>query len=403
MLVRVVEYVASAGGGHRFVAEMLGAFRRVTTARFEVVSHGQAFRTYERLLGSEFPVRDLAPVNAFRVRPPWAGKPGARLLNAILGTADFHFDVPDVAFEGCDLVWFPWVHRHRATGKHPERTFATFHDCTSIDFPGILSERWRRDETVTTRGWLASSARIIVTSNATISTMDRLFSSVHPRPTVVPLSSKHDRPAPSERPRTWPFSDRPYLLCPTNITPHKNLEGLLEGFATWGAKVPLVITGSGTDLRDLASPRQRQLRQVIERRGLVRDRDLFTLGYVSDADYYAILDGAWALAMPTLAEGGGSFPVMEAMEQGIPVLSSDIPVMREMGERWNGRLIWFDARSPSDIAAKLSLLESGYEEHRRLARAQVSQLLQRSWDDVAREYANIMGLEPRAVRAAGPA
>ena len=157
-----------------------------------------------------------------------------------------------------------------------------------------------------------------------------------------------------------------------------------------------MITGPGTDLKNLINPRQRLLRSVAKRCGLVRGRDLFALGYVDDRDYYAILDRAWALAVPTLAEGGGSFPVLEAMEKGIPVLSSDIPVMREMGERWNARLLWFDARKPSNLAVKLGELEHGYDEHRRLAQAQVPYLLQRPWEQVALEYASIMRLPGRA-------
>jgi glycosyltransferase involved in cell wall biosynthesis len=123
---------------------------------------------------------------------------------------------------------------------------------------------------------------------------------------------------------------------------------------------------------------------------------VFTLGYLSDADYYRILDAAWALVMPTLAEGGGSFPVLEAIEQGIPVLSSNIPVMREMAERWNARLLWFDPRDPSDIAARLDALHSGYEGHLSTAREQVPRLLNRTWEDVALEYARTMGLELRS-------
>ncbi|HET8567523.1 MAG TPA: glycosyltransferase [Candidatus Limnocylindria bacterium] len=393
-LLLVVDYVANPGGGCRFVAEMVRSLRRVTTSEVEIVSHGASADRYRALLGGEIPVRDVRPLNALRVSPPWIGVPGARLLNALLGTPDFHFDVPAAALAGCDAVWFPWLHRHRVAGDVPDDTVATLHDCIVLEFPGIVPESARRDEAETTRRWLASSARVVFTSHATVAVADRLFGSSRSRP-VIPLSAKHERPAqPSGR--AWPFGERPYLLCPTNLSPHKNLETLLEGLAAWGAKVPLVVTGPGTDLRDEASPRQRQLRSVIAERGLVPGRDLFTLGYLEDSDYYALLEGAWALVIPTLDEGGGSFPVLEATERGIPVLSSDIPVMREMAERWNVRPIWFDARDATDLARKLAELEGGYDEHRQAAREQAPRLLQRSWDDVALEYATVMELNVRA-------
>lgn len=399
MLVRVVDYQANPGGGCRFVVEMLRAFRRITAARFEIVSHAHGTETYRRLVDGDVEVTDIPPRNARWMSPPWLGKPGARVLNALLRLPHFHFDVPPDVYDGCDLVWFPWLHRHRVSDDQASRSVATFHDCISLEFPGVLPEQYRRDEHVTTRRWLASTARIAVTSDATIATLGRIFGARKVTTSVIPLSAKHDRPPAPLAARRWPFSGGHYLLCPTNVSPHKNLETLLEGFAAWGARIPLVMTGPGTDLRDGPSPRQAALRRVIERCGLVRDRDFFALGYLDDGDYDAVLDGAWAMVIPTLAEGGGSFPALEAMERGIPVLSSDIPVMREMSVRWSGRLIWFDARRPSDLAAKLALLETGYESQRRIAQQQAPLLLPRSWDDVAREYADVMGIAGAALRS----
>ena len=398
-LIRVVDYVASYGGGCRFTAEMLRAFRRNSDTRFEVVSHGPGLLTYRALLGQDFPVRDLPPANAFRAVPPWAGRPGARVLNALFGTNHFHFEVPSTAFEGCDLAWLPWVQRHRLPAAQADRAIGTLHDLIYVEFPGILPEAWRRGEIETLSGWFRSSARLVVSSRATLASIEKLFGPILARPAVVPLSSKHDRPALPEPRPSWSFSGRPYLLCPTNIGRHKNLDVLLEAFAAWGAKVPLVVTGPWTDLKLPRNPRVRQLESLIRRLGLVVGRDLFMLGYVEDRDYYAILEGAWALVMPTLAEGGGSFPVLEAMESGIPVLSSNIPVMREMAEWSHGDLMWFDPRDPADLARQLAELEAGYPEHRARAQRQVKSLAARSWDDVARDYARLMGLELRAVEA----
>lgn len=68
---------------------------------------------------------------------------------------------------------------------------------------------------------------------------------------------------------------------------------------------------------------------AIVRKGLVAGRDFYALGYIEDAEVSALVAGASALIMPSLAEGGGSYPVEEALASGVPVLCSDIPVMRE--------------------------------------------------------------------------
>ena len=53
-------------------------------------------------------------------------------------------------------------------------------------------------------------------------------------------------------------------------------------------------------------------------------------GHACDGELAALLAGARALLLPTLAEGFG-IPVIEALAAGVPVLCSDIAVLREVG------------------------------------------------------------------------
>jgi glycosyltransferase involved in cell wall biosynthesis len=232
---------------------------------------------------------------------------------------------------------------------------------------------------------------------------------------LVCLSGEHALPndgAPGAPP--VPLPPR-FLVCPANTSPHKNHEVLLRGVARWGRRWPLVLTGAGTTL---ATPTRRWLRPVrwlLERARLVAPHrepglmrlarhlgfepghSLFPLGYLEDPAYYAVLARASALVMPTLAEGGGSFPVEEALLRGIPVVSSDIPVMREQIERrLGGRAIWFDPRDPEALARALADLEAHYEEHLAGARRQVPHLRVRRWGDVARDYWRLFGAADQA-------
>ena len=95
---------------------------------------------------------------------------------------------------------------------------------------------------------------------------------------------------------------------------------------------------------------------------------------------------AWALIMPTFAEGGGSYPVLEAMQRGIPVVCSDIPPIREQIARTGGEVLWFDPHDPAQLAARLHELELGYAQIKARAVEQAKHLRHRTWQDIAADY-----------------
>lgn len=395
--LRVVDYVANLGGGVRFATETIRALLQGGHTRIEVVGYGRQLDRYRLLL----PPSPAVEFRAIRPRRQWqthsvpAFLPGARPLTNLLGMGRPFFDVPDEVFDGAAVVWFPWVHHHRIPWSCAGRAVGSLHDVIAIEMPGAVSSRGEAETKTTVESWLASEALIVVSSKNTITTLGRLFGVDGGRLKMVPLSGQHDRPPATAGPFKWPFLPGEYLFYPANVTRHKNHEVLLAGVGGWGAKRPLVLSGGGTKLwagrfSRQEFPRRLVLRRAAEAAGLQEGQSLFGLGYVSDADYYTLLDNAWALVMPTLAEGGGSFPVMEALIAGIPVVASDIPVMREMMERTGGEVLWFDAGSAADLASKLEDLETNYPHYKARAVAQSGSLRMRTWADVAADYREIL-------------
>jgi glycosyltransferase involved in cell wall biosynthesis len=268
---------------------------------------------------------------------------------------------------------------------------ATFHDAIQFQFAkllkDVLPEGMLEDERETIQQWLASGHRVVVSSLATVRAMGELFEATAERFDVVPVSGEHVADAPCEAlPAEWDWVSGRFMICPANISPHKNHEVLLRGTAAWGGDVPLVLTGEATHLHLCRWHRAVTLRKVAEESGLVLGKTLMTLGYVSEGVLNSLMRRAWALVMPTLAEGGGSFPVAEALHLGVPVICSDIPVIREQMERMRASVMWFDPRDPMNLASRLRELEGDYAAIKADAEAMAPKLRRRSWADVAGEY-----------------
>ncbi|HXT22464.1 MAG TPA: glycosyltransferase family 1 protein, partial [Thermoanaerobaculia bacterium] len=107
------------------------------------------------------------------------------------------------------------------------------------------------------------------------------------------------------------------------LEPRKNLPLLLEAWRQVSRRSPappLVLCGRwGWHSGDLA--------RAVERGA--GEGWLVHLGYVAPEQLAALYRGARLLALPSLYEGFG-LPIVEAFAAGVPVVASDLPVLREV-------------------------------------------------------------------------
>ena len=120
---------------------------------------------------------------------------------------------------------------------------------------------------------------------------------------------------------------RRYVVSVGTLEPRKNLPTLLRSFdrlcartGTPTADLDLVVVG-GRGWRD-----RELLAEIARRKAGGR---LHTLGYVPETDLVALYGGAEVLAYPSHFEGFG-LPVVEAMACGTPVVTTDVPALREV-------------------------------------------------------------------------
>jgi glycosyltransferase involved in cell wall biosynthesis len=148
---------------------------------------------------------------------------------------------------------------------------------------------------------------------------------------------------------------------------YKNQVRLVEAFQRWGRKdTALVVIGDAAQLLS----------------GMDCGPRVSILGYVSDLELVRWYKAAALFVFPSLFEGFG-IPVIEAQNFGLPVVCSDLPVLREVS---GGAALFVDPysvvslseameRMLSDEALRGRLIEAGYENASRYSWAHSAEIL----------------------------
>ncbi len=119
------------------------------------------------------------------------------------------------------------------------------------------------------------------------------------------------------------LTGRKYILNHGGIDIRKNLDRLIEAFALVHKnhnEISLVITGENTRMRVTLNHLVKKLK--------LENSVIFT-GYLGDETLNIVIRNATLVCYPTLSEGFG-FPILEAFETGIPVVSSSTSSIPEV-------------------------------------------------------------------------
>jgi glycosyltransferase involved in cell wall biosynthesis len=179
-----------------------------------------------------------------------------------------------------------------------------------------------------------------------------------------------------ERVRRAYALERPYVLWTGTLEPRKNLPRLLEAYGGLDADVDLVLVGPRGWKEDLE---QRLTALPEHARGRVR-----RLGFVPGADLGPLYAGASVFCFPSLLEGFG-FPVLEAMAQGTPVVTSEGTSTAELA---GDAALLANPRDPAAIAGALERVLGDEELAERLRRAGPARAAEYTWARSARLVKN---------------
>jgi glycosyltransferase involved in cell wall biosynthesis len=297
------------------------------------------------------------------------------------------------SFDGIDLFHAA----HNIMPCHvPCATVVTIHDLLPIDYPALAFSRWsqRIKRSYYPRAqWraLRHATRLIATTSVMADRIASLCPSARSRVAVLPMAPGAifrppvDADRARERAAEIIGSAAPFFLVVGQQSPTKQHPTALAAFAR---DVPkpwrLVLVQRQT--------RKHALANMARRLGV--EKRVTWIPHIDTADLVALYQAAGAMVQPSSYEGFG-LPVVEAMASGCPVITSDIPTLREVVG--TAAILM----PPNDIAGfgrALAALARSPHQRRHLASAGIDRAKVFSWDRCARETLDVF----RDAAAFGP-
>jgi glycosyltransferase involved in cell wall biosynthesis len=305
-----------------------------------------------------------------------------------------HFNVP-VLWWGKQVVTIHDLIKHESRGKETTTRLTPFYWFKYLNYRFLV--------------WLAvkRATRVIVPSNYWKKELVQKFK-LKPDKIVVTYEGVSDKFKPlaishklsAEILLKYKIS-RPFIIYTGNLYPHKNVERLVQAIKLvnseqWSVvrkKSPITNHQSPITLVVSCSRNifhERFKKKVEEMRA---EKYVNLVGFVPDEELVALYQEAEAFVLPTLLEGFGLIG-LEAMATGLPVVCSDIPVLREI---YQDAAIYFDPLDVDDMAEKIKRIIGSGEQRNKLKKQGLELVERYSWQKMAKQtlkvYKEVMGSE----------
>ncbi len=277
--------------------------------------------------------------------------------------------------DNVDLFWSP---RHHLPLLLPKsiKTIVTIHDLVCFRCPetmtklGVLLDKYLMPHSVRVAN------HVTCVSHYTAKDLRHILGRYSSVSIVSPAANDYSELVDSDR-----FCKKDsYFLFVGTYEPRKNLARLIIAFSEAVKKnisvSRLVIVG-GDGWGDTDEV------ELVDALGL---SDLVSIeGYVSESRLAELYQGAHVLVMPSLYEGFG-IPILEAMSCGVPVMTSNISSMPEVG----GKAAYLvDPYSINSIVDAFVNLSENHSLHRNLSANAKAQFSMYSWSESAKKLVDI--------------
>jgi glycosyltransferase involved in cell wall biosynthesis len=258
-----------------------------------------------------------------------------KLLSRAIRLIDIGFHRPKLAdLQGTDIfhsTYFPLP--ARSGGARSPKRFLTVHDLIPVRFPHFFGDHVVRGMESILRS-LRPGDWVVCNSQATKNDLCDYLGFDPAHVFVTPFAAAPEMFHPVADPASIASvrseygipDDVPYVLSLNTLEPRKNMDHAIRSFVRLVqeeriADLHFVLVGAKGWQYD-------RILEAVSEAGAVRERIVFT-GYVADEDLAALYSGALAFVYPSIYEGFG-FPPLEAMQCGVPVITSNTSSLPEV-------------------------------------------------------------------------
>lgn len=216
----------------------------------------------------------------------------------------------------------------------------TFHDASVFAMPEAYSLAFRAKYWFIFKNLVRTARLILTDSRFSQQELARYLQVPAERFLVIPLGGDHFQNMQSDLAilQKHGLSDGSYLLTVASQSRHKNFGTVLKAASLVKSGVNFVAVGGS-------------FQQVFHQNGRIASESLppniHALGYVNDHQLKALYENARGYIFPSLYEGFG-LPVLEAMNNGCPVLCSTAASLPEVGGE---AALYFDPLDANNLAA----------------------------------------------------
>ncbi len=250
-------------------------------------------------------------------------------------------------------------------------------DLSYIHFPQLFKKKDLYQLKIWGKYSVKKASKIITISEASKSDIIKYYKAPSSKVAVVyPGIKEMDKKRTNIKARYNIEGD--YILFVGTFQPRKNIVRLIEAFSEINDKnIKLLVIGKKGWMFE-------EIMKAPDKYG-VEDRVKF-LDNVPDDDLPSFYSNAQCFILPSLYEGFG-LPVLEAMQNGCPVITSKVSSLPEAG---GDAALYINPHDSSDIADKIDKVLEDEKLRAEMIRKGYEQVKKFSWEKAARETLDVL-------------